>query len=242
MIGRSFGPYQILAELGRGGMGEVYRATDTSLGRDVALKFLTASVAGDAERVARFRREAQVLASLNHPNIATIYGIESATDTGLGTALVMELVEGEELSARMARGPIAPDAALPLIHTQGVIHRDLKPQNIRVRPDGTVKVLDFGLAKVSQTEASNANDATMTSDNFTRAGLVLGTAPYMSPEQARGQSVDQRADIWAFGVIVYEMLTGTRLFTGPIASDIVAAVLRDPVKFEELPPATPEAP
>lgn len=244
MIGQRLGPYVVQSKLGAGGMGEVYRATDTNLGRDVALKILPPSVSGNADRVARFRREAQVLASLNHPNIAAIYGIE-------GNALVMELVDGEDLSVLMARGSMPADAALPLIrqmvealdaaHARGVVHRDLKPHNIKVRANGTLKVLDFGLAKVTQDNVTNAEDATMTSDNFTQAGLVLGTAAYMSPEQARGQSVDQRADIWAFGVIVYEMLSGKRLFTGPTASDIVASVLRDPVTFDALPPATPDA-
>lgn len=252
IIGERIGPYVVQAKIGVGGMGEVYRATDTNLNRDVALKILPAAVAGDAERVARFRREAQVLASLNHPNIAAIYGIETASAGGWqGTALVMELVDGEDLSTRIARGPMTVDEAIRVIrqlvdaldaaHSQSIVHRDLKPQNIKVRADGTVKVLDFGLAKVAQPDGANADAATMTSDNFTQAGVVLGTVAYMSPEQARGQSVDQRADIWSLGAIIYEMLTGARLFTGPTLSDIVAAVLRDPLTLDALPPGTPDS-
>src|SRR5687767_3687734 len=190
-------------------MGEVYRARDTKLGRDVALKILPDAVANDPERLARFEREAKTLASLNHPHIAQIYGFEDR-------ALVMELVEGEDLSARIARGPIPLDESLPIArqiaealeaaHDAGVIHRDLKPANIKVRSDGRVKVLDFGLAKASGASGAGdvLNSPTITSPAMTAAGLILGTAAYMAPEQAKGRSVDKRADIWAFGVVLYE--------------------------------------
>jgi Tol biopolymer transport system component len=220
-------------------MGEVYRARDTKLNRDVAIKVLLPAVASDPDRLARFSREAQVLASLNHPNIAHIYGIE-------GAAIVMELVEGEDLAQRIARGPIPLDEALSIArqiaealeaaHDHGIIHRDLKPANVKVRPDGTVKVLDFGLAKAIETgsgtrgpgSADAANSPTL-SIHATEAGLILGTAAYMSPEQARGKRVDRRTDIWAFGVVVFEMLTGTRAFAGEDATDtIVAVVSREP--------------
>ena len=216
-------------------MGEVYRARDTKLNRDVAIKVLLPSVANDPDRLARFSREAQVLASLNHPNIAHIYGIEDA-------AIVMELVEGEDLSQRIARGAIPLDEALPIArqiaealeaaHDHGIIHRDLKPANIKVRPDGTVKVLDFGLAKaVDPTAGSSAtamNSPTL-SIHATEAGIILGTAAYMSPEQARGKSVDKRTDIWALGCVLFEMLTATRAFPGDDATDtIVAVVSKDP--------------
>ncbi len=249
MIGRSIGPYQILAELGRGGMGEVYRAKDTKLNRDVAIKVLPESFALDADRVARFTREAQVLASLNHPNIAAIYGIE---ESGSTRALVMELVEGQDLSEILAGGPLGPRAGLPLAdvlplakqiadaleaaHEQGVVHRDLKPANIKVRADGSVKVLDFGLAKamdrnLNQGPQGNPGPGTwdpgptMTSPAMTQMGMIIGTAAYMAPEQARGTVVDRRADIWAFGLVVYEMLTGRQLFPGETISDVIAAVL-----------------
>jgi len=202
--------------LGEGGMGDVYRARDTQLGRDVALKILPDSFAADPDRLMRFAREAKTLASLNHPNIAAIYGIEDR-------ALVMELVEGEDLSAVIARGPMSLADALPIARQiaealdAGIIHRDLKPGNIRLRPDGTVKVLDFGLAKAIEPAAGSdphalAHSPTLTSPVMTQLGVVLGTAAYMSPDQARGRLVDRRADVWAFGVILHEMLTGERLF------------------------------
>ena len=201
----SIGAYQILSQLGEGGMGVVYRARDSKLNRDVAIKVLSEAFALDAERLARFTREAQVLASLNHPNVAAIHGRE-------GTALVMELVEGEDLSERIRRGPIPLDDALPIArqiidaleaaHEQGIVHRDLKPANIKVRNDGTVKVLDFGLAKAVDPGAGNwepgaelANSPTITTPAMTMRGVILGTAAYMSPEQARGKAVDRRADI-----------------------------------------------
>jgi predicted Ser/Thr protein kinase len=219
VIGRTLGPYEVLAKLGEGGMGEVYRARDTNLNRDVALKILPESFAGDADRVARFKREAQVLASINHPNIAAIYGIEA-------NALVMELVEGEDLSQLINSGPIPlADAvsitrqlidALEAAHEQGIVHRDLKPANIKVRTDGAVKVLDFGLAKALDANASDGSSNAMNSPTLTaratQMGMILGTAAYMAPEQARGRAVDRRADIWAFGVVLYEMLTGHRAF------------------------------
>src|SRR5258705_13569585 len=203
-------------------MGQVYRARDTKLNREVALKILPDSFANDPDRLARFTREAQTLASLNHPNIAIIHGLEQAGDVH---ALVMELVEGEDLSQRIARGAIPIDEALPIAkqiaealeaaHEQGIIHRDLKPANIKVREDGTVKVLDFGLAKAMEPAAGSSPGASMSptlSLNATMAGVILGTAAYMSPEQARGKTVDRRADIWAFGAVLYEMPTGKRAF------------------------------
>jgi len=208
--GTRLGPYEVTAQIGVGGMGEVYRATDTNLKRPVAIKVLPASVAADAERLARFQREAEVLASLNHPNIAAIYGLERS---GPATALVMELVEGPTLADRITRGAIPLDEALPVAkqiaealeaaHEQGIIHRDLKPANIKVRSDGTVKVLDFGLAKAMEPmgtmSAGRSQSPTITTPAMTQAGLILGTAAYMSPEQARGSDADKRADLWAFG-------------------------------------------
>ena len=223
--GTRLGVYDVLAAIGEGGMGQVWRARDTKLNRDVALKVLPDSFANDPDRLARFTREAQTLASLNHPNLAAIYGLE---ESGGVRALVMELVEGDDLSQRIARGAIPLDEALPIAkqiaealeaaHEQGIVHRDLKPANIKVRADGTVKVLDFGLAKALDTRPASAsadNAATITSPaQMTGVGVILGTAAYMSPEQARGKVVDKRADIWAFGCVLFEMLTGTRLFAG----------------------------
>jgi serine/threonine-protein kinase len=220
-IGESIGAYQVIAKLGEGGMGEVYRARDTKLNRDVAIKVLLPAVANDPDRLARFSREAQVLASLNHTNIAAIYGIEEASGTA---ALVMELVEGDDLSQRIARGAIPIDEALPIArqiadaleaaHDHGIIHRDLKPANIKIRHDGTVKVLDFGLAKAIDPTAGSrvsAMNSPTLSIHATEAGLILGTAAYMSPEQARGKAVDKRADIWAYGVVLYEMWAGRQV-------------------------------
>jgi len=213
--GARLGPYEILSPLGVGGMGEVYRAADTNLKRQVAIKVLPKAVAADADRLARFQREAEVLAALNHPHIAAIYGLERAEGA---TALVMELVEGPTLADRIATGAIPIPEALPIAtqvaealeaaHERGIIHRDLKPANIKVRADGTVKVLDFGLAKAMDSAGAPSADATNSPTMMaSMPGIILGTAAYMSPEQARGKTVDQRADIWAFGCVLFEMLT-----------------------------------
>ena len=248
--GTRLGPYEVTVQIGVGGMGEVYRATDTNLKRSVAIKVLPTSVAADAERLARFQREAEILAALNHPNIAAIYGLERS---GATTALVMELVEGPTLADRIAQGAIPLDEALPIAkqvaealeaaHEQGVIHRDLKPANIKVRSDGTVKVLDFGLAKAMEPTGAMSPSAstspTITTPAMTQAGMILGTAAYMSPEQARGKTVDRRTDIWAFGCVLYEMLTGRRAFDGETTADTVAAILIGRVDWTALPTATP---
>ena len=243
MIGTSIGPYRVLALLGEGGMGEVYRAHDSRLNRDVALKVIPAGLAHDAQRMSRFTREAQVLASMNHPRIASIYGVEEG-------ALVMELVEGPTLAEHVAAGPLPLDEALSLAgqlaealeyaHERGIIHRDLKPANIKLTEDGAVKVLDFGLAKAlgepgSDSVTSVANSPTL-SVHATEAGLIIGTAAYMAPEQARGAKVDRRADIWSFGVVLYEMVTGRRLFSGATVGDVLAAVLREQIAWEGVPP------
>ena len=251
--GRRVGRYIVLELLGTGGMGEVYRARDAALNRDVALKILPEAFASDPERRVRFDREAQFLASLNHPHIAQIYGIEEFDGT---RALAMELVEGSTLADLMRIGPIAmPDAlamgvqiadALDAAHERGIVHRDLKPANIKVTPDGQVKVLDFGLAKALEPSASSNQtiDVMMSptvTNPATQLGVILGTAAYMSPEQAKGRPVDRRSDIWAFGVILFEMLTGRRVFDGETVTDILAAIVtRDPV-WDALPPHTPEA-
>ncbi len=257
LIGQRLGAYEIVGLLGAGGMGEVYRARDTTLKRDVAIKVLPAEFANDRDRLARFTREAQVLAALNHPNIAQIYGIEESNVPGPGSsvrALVMELVEGDDLSAHIARGPMPVTDALPIArqiadaleaaHELGIVHRDLKPANIKVRADGTVKVLDFGLARTLDPgpgTRDTEHSPTGTSPAMTERGIILGTAAYMPPEQARGSQVDTRADIWAFGVIVFEMLTGTRLFAGDTVSDTLASVLREEIPWHALTPATPPA-
>jgi serine/threonine protein kinase len=249
--GSRLGPYEILSALGAGGMGEVYRARDTTLGRDVALKFLPGEFTHDPERVARFRREAQVLASLNHPHIGGIYGLEEAN--GL-TALVLELVEGPTLADRIAQGAVPLDEALPIAkqiaealesaHEHGIIHRDLKPANIKVRDDGTVKVLDFGLAKAMEpagaTSAGMSMFPAITTPAMTQAGMILGTAAYMSPEQARGRAVDKRSDVWAFGCVFFEMLSGRCAFDGEDVTDTIAAVVRSEPKWDALPPDVPE--
>ena len=244
--GARLGPYEILSPIGSGGMGEVYRARDTKLGREVAVKVVPDAFAQDADRMARFTREAQVLAALNHSNIAAIYGVEER-------ALVMELVEGSTLAQLIAAGAMPIAEALPAIrqiidaleyaHEKGIVHRDLKPANIKVTPEGRVKVLDFGLAKALANEAPAADPASSPTLTMraTMAGVILGTAAYMAPEQARGHDADKRADIWAFGVVVYEMLTGRQLFSGPTVSDTLASVLtRDP-DWTQLPPDTPPA-
>jgi serine/threonine-protein kinase len=246
LTGRRLGVYQLKDRIGVGGMGEVYRARDTNLGRDVAIKILPRAATSDPDRLARFEREARVLAALNHPNIATIHGFEKTNGV---RALVMELVEGETLADRIARGSVPIDEALLIAkqiaealeaaHEQGIVHRDLKPANVKIRPDGTVKVLDFGLAKALDTVAdpsAASHSPTVTSPAMTRAGVILGTAAYMAPEQARGDAADRRADIWAFGCVLFEMLTGRRPFEGATISDTLAAILRAEPEWRHLPP------
>src|SRR5262245_5380730 len=251
-VGTRLGPYEIVSAIGAGGMGEVYRARDTKLGRDVAIKVLPSSVTSDPDRLARFTREAQVLAALSHPNIAAIYHVEEADAT---PAIVMELVEGETLAERISRGPIHIDEALPIAkqiaealeaaHEQGIIHRDLKPANIKLRPDGQVKVLDFGLAKLAEAGPTTAGPSplsmspTITSPAMTGVGVVLGTAAYMAPEQAKGRPADKRNDIWAFGCVLYEMLTGSRAFDGEDMVDVLGAVARLEPDWSALPGDVP---
>jgi serine/threonine protein kinase/Tol biopolymer transport system component len=249
--GTRLGAYEIVNQIGAGGMGEVYRARDTKLNRDVAIKVLPQLFADDAERLARFTREAQTLAALNHPNIAGVHGIE---ESGGVHALVMEFVDGADLSEVMARGPIPIADVLPIArqiadaleaaHDAGIVHRDLKPANIKVRADGAVKVLDFGLAKGGGPGGAHSSDPshspTLTA-HATQMGMILGTAAYMAPEQARGRPVDRRADIWAYGVIVYEMLTGRRAFEGEEISDVLASVLRQEIDWTAVPVDTPSA-
>jgi serine/threonine-protein kinase len=248
--GTRFGSYEITGAIGAGGMGEVYRARDTKLDRDVAIKVLPQLFATDTDRLARFEREARTLAALNHPNIAQVFGLEHTDGV---RALVMELVTGDDLSVLIARGPIPlTDAlsiarqiadALEAAHEQGIIHRDLKPANVKVRADGTVKVLDFGLAKAMDPPGTSGSANAMNSPTLTaratQMGTILGTAAYMAPEQAKGKTVDKRADIWAFGVVLYEMLSGKRAFEGEDVSDTLAAVLTREPDFPGLPPATP---
>jgi eukaryotic-like serine/threonine-protein kinase len=248
MIGKTIAHYQILEKLGEGGMGVVYRARDSQLNRDVALKVLSEVFAQDVERMARFQREAHVLASLNHPNIAAIHGLEESKGI---RALVMELVEGSTLAERIAEGPIPLDETLPIArqmaealeyaHEKGIIHRDLKPANVKVTAEGVVKVLDFGLAKGLEggtTTGDLQNSPTLTVA-ATESGVILGTAAYMAPEQARGKAVDRRADIWSFGVVFYEMLTGKRLYGGETVSDTLAAVLKVEPDWDALPQELP---
>ena len=252
LSGQRLGAYEVGALIGAGGMGEVYRARDAKLHRDVAIKVLLPAVANDAERLARFRREAQTLASLNHPGIAQIYGIE---DNDSGPFLVMELVDGPTLADRIAVGPMAVDEALAVArqvvdaleaaHERGIIHRDLKPANIKVRDDGAVKILDFGLAKALDPQSgigehgALANSPTITSPAMTQAGMILGTAAYMSPEQAKGRVVDKRSDVWAFGCVLYEMLTGRRAFEGEDVTDTIAAIIKGDPNWQALPAETP---
>ncbi len=246
--GKLLGPYEILSPLGVGGMGEVYRARDSKLGRDVALKVLPEAFAHDMERMVRFQREAKFLASLNHSSIASIYGFE---DSGNTRALVMELVEGPTLADRIKQGPIPIDDALLIArqmcdaleyaHEHGIVHRDLKPANVKVTRDDTVKILDFGLAKAIEgdTAATDVANSPTISRMATQAGVLLGTAAYMSPEQAKGKVVDRRADIWAFGCVLYEMLTGKMTFPGEVVTETLAAVLKNEPDWSQLPAATP---
>ncbi len=249
--GSRLGPYEIVAPLGTGGMGEVYRARDTNLNRHVALKVVLPVVAADPDRLARFRREAQLLASLNHPNIAHIHGLE---ETSAATAIVLELVDGEDLAQRIARGPLPLAEALAIArqvaealeaaHEQGIIHRDLKPANIKIRPDGAVKVLDFGLAKAVESPAASGPGGGLSmsptlSIHATQAGVILGTAAYMSPEQAAGKPVDRRSDMWAFGAVLFEMLTGRPAFEGETVSHVIASVLKDSPDLDALPAGVP---
>ncbi|MEQ1759440.1 MAG: protein kinase [Vicinamibacterales bacterium] len=245
-VGTSIGHYEITGHLGAGGMGEVYRARDSRLGREVAIKVLPATLATDADRLARFAREARILASLNHPHIAAIYGIE---DAGPIRALVLELVEGDTLADRIRRGPLTIAEALPVArqiaealdaaHQQGIVHRDLKPANIKLRADGSVKVLDFGLAKEMRESPALISEAQTVAPDVTRPGMILGTVAYMSPEQARGLDVDKRSDIWAFGCVLFEMLTGRAPFAGPTQSDIMAGILEREPQWTSLPSYTP---
>ncbi|MCL1592985.1 MAG: serine/threonine-protein kinase [Actinomycetia bacterium] len=249
MIGKSLAHYEITELLGKGGMGEVYRARDTKLGRDVALKILPRELSGDPERIARFQREARSLATLQHQNIASIYDFEDAAEARF---LVMELVEGEDLESRLEReGAVPVDEALKIAiqiasgleaaHEQGIIHRDLKPANVKVGVDGTTKVLDFGLARAfadPESESDPSLSPTITAA-MTQAGMILGTAAYMSPEQARGKRLDKRTDIWSFGIILYEMLTGTRLYEGETITDILTGILHLTPDLAKLPPSTP---
>jgi Tol biopolymer transport system component len=251
--GTVLGPYEILAPLGSGGMGEVYRAIDTTLKRAVAIKVLPAGLADDPDRLARFQREAEVLAALNHPNIAAIYGVERSTSV---SALVMELVEGPTLADRIAEGPLPLEEALAIArqlalaleaaHARGIIHRDLKPANVKVRDDGTVKVLDFGLAKALEPPAGAAAGSpsmspTLTSPAMTQIGMLLGTAAYMAPEQAKGRPADKRSDVWAFGCVLYEMLTGRRTFDGDDVVDVLGAVTRLDPDWTAIPATVPPA-
>ncbi len=246
--GTRLGPYEVRGSLGAGGMGEVYRGRDARLQRDVALKILPEALTRDRDHLRRFEREAQVLASLNHPHIASLYGLEEANGV---RALVMELVDGPTLAERISSGPMVPDEALAIAvqvaealeaaHEQGIIHRDLKPANIKVRSDGTVKVLDFGLAKVYASEASRVdiqNSPTITGTG-TQSGVILGTAAYMSPEQSRGRPVDRRTDIWAFGCVLFEMLTGHSAFAGDSTAETLANLLQREPDLGALPPPSP---
>jgi serine/threonine-protein kinase len=246
MIGRRFGPYSVVSLLAKGGMGEVYRARDTQLQRDVALKLLPKIFASDAERLARFQREAQVLAALNHPNIAQIYGLEGA---GSSRCIVMELVDGDTLEERLKRGPVSVKEALAIAeqiiegleaaHEKDIIHRDLKPANVKITPEGRVKILDFGLAKPLEEPIRSTSDLATLRVSATDQGVILGTAAYMSPEQARGEKVDKRTDMWAFGCVLYQLLTGKQAFDGVTVTDTLAAVLNAEPDWNRLPAATP---
>ena len=246
LIDRRLGVYHVQERIGAGGMGEVYRARDTKLGRDVAIKILPDVFTSDSNRLARFEREARVLATLNHPHIGAIYGLEDADGV---RALVLELVGGETLEDRIARGSLSIDDTLTIsrqiadalenAHAHGIVHRDLKPANIKVRPDGVVKVLDFGIAKIVNSDGARSD--ALPKLNATGRGVVIGTVPYMSPEQARGGDVTRQSDVWAFGAILFEMLTAQRAFPGATTSDVLAAIVRGTPNWSALPPATPPA-
>jgi len=248
MIGKTLSHYKVLEKIGQGGMGEVYRAEDTNLSREVAIKVLPEQFTQDPQRLARFEREAKLLASLNHPNIAAIYGLEEADGVRF---LALELVPGETLQERVAKGPLPVEEALEVCrqiaegleaaHEKGVIHRDLKPANVKVTPEGKVKILDFGLAKAfeGETPVTDISQSPTLTEGMTRAGVILGTAAYMSPEQAMGKSVDKRADIWAFGAVLYELLTGKRAFEGETIAETIAAVLKSEPDWGKLPRDTP---
>ena len=245
-IGQQLGSYEIMSLIGKGGMGEVYRARDTKLKREVAIKVLPDEFCDDASRVSRFQREAEVLASLNHPNIAGIYGVEQAMSTRLSR---LEIVEGETLAERIARGPVPLDEALDIMrgigealeaaHEKGIIHRDLKPANMKVTADGKVKVLDFGLARAGTSAVASSDESPTISMAATQAGVILGTAAYMSPEQARGKAVTRATDIFAFGAVLYESLTAKQAFQGEDAGDILAAVVKTEPDWSLLPHSTP---
>jgi len=248
--GTTLGHYEILELIGKGGMGEVYRAKDATLGRDVAIKVLPQELAGDQERLDRFKREARLLAKLNHTNIATLHGLEEHHGRWF---LVMELVDGETLAERISRGPIVMDEAIPLFiqiaegleaaHEKRIIHRDLKPANIKIGPNGEIKILDFGLARVAEAETESSfgggNSHSPTLTKGTALGVILGTASYMRPEQARGKPLDKKTDIWAFGCCLYEALTGKRAFDGETVTDILAAVVKTEPDWESIPDTTP---
>jgi serine/threonine protein kinase len=249
LIGTTLAHYEITALLGKGGMGEVYRARDTKLDREVALKVLPTELSGDPERAARFEREARMLASLQHPHIASIYGYEHIEGVRF---LTMELIEGEDLAERLERGQVPLNEALQIAeqvaigleaaHQKNIIHRDLKPANIKLDRDGMVKILDFGLARAfagDEPDPSDLDHSPTITAAMTRAGVILGTAAYMSPEQAKGKSLDQRSDIWSFGVILYEMLHGQKMFEGETVSETMAEVMKGEIDWDALPSSTP---
>ena len=248
MIGKTLSHYKVIEKIGQGGMGEVYRAEDTNLSREVAIKVLPEQFTKDPQRLARFEREAKLLASLNHPNIAAIYGLEAADGVRF---LALELVPGDTLQERVAKGPLPVEEALEICrqiaegveaaHEKGVIHRDLKPANVKVTPEGKVKILDFGLAKAfeDETPAADISQSPTLTEEMTRAGVILGTAAYMSPEQAKGKPVDKRADVFAFGCVLYELLTGKRTFDGKTITETLGAIIHKEPEWNALPNTTP---
>ncbi len=248
MIGTTLSHYKVLEKIGQGGMGEVYRAEDTNLSREVAIKVLPEQFTQDPQRLARFEREAKLLAQLNHPNIAAIYGLEEAEGVRF---LALELVPGETLAERVAKGPVPVEEALEICrqiaegveaaHEKGIIHRDLKPANVKVTPEGKVKILDFGLAKAFEDEApvTDISQSPTLTEGMTQAGVILGTAAYMSPEQAKGKAVGKRADIWAFGCVLYECLTGKRAFEGETIAETLASILKGEPDWPSLPDSLP---